>query len=102
VVVDCSLSRDLGEAGEHVVAAGRAFAEDRPIQVGDDTKDGFRAGPRGQPMQRGDSLDFKPRSPYDTVIAMQLAADKLEAATTEDQAALVVLGLALKYYNRIE
>jgi hypothetical protein len=73
------------------------YAEDQAHQVGDDTKFFYPNAWR----YRAWVIDaFNRDRPYDKFLAYQLAADKIDGATTDDLAALGFLGLGPKYYNR--
>ena len=73
------------------------FAEDQAHQVGADTKFFY---PHAWKYREWVINAFNRDLPYDRFIRFQIAADKLEEATPDDQAALGFLGLGPKYYNR--
>jgi hypothetical protein len=75
------------------------YAEDQAHQVGDDTTYFYPNAWRYRSWVIG---AFNRDLPYDQFIKLQLAADKLDGATssTGDLAALGFIGLGPKYYNR--
>ncbi len=73
------------------------YGEDQAHQVGSDTKFFY---PNAYHYRRWVIDSFNGDLPYDRFLALQLAADRMEDARPEDQAALGFLGLGPKYYNR--
>ena len=73
------------------------YAEDQAHQVGKDTKFFY---PNAHRYRQWVVDAFNRDLPYDQFVAFQIAADKDPRATTDDQAALGLLGLGPKYYNR--
>jgi hypothetical protein len=73
------------------------YAEDQAHQVGDDTKFFY---PNAWRYRQWVIDAFNRDLPYDRFVAYQLAADKLDGAKPDDQAALGFLGLGPKYYDR--
>jgi hypothetical protein len=73
------------------------YAEDQAHQVGSDTKFFY---PNAWKYRGWVVNAFNRDLPYDRFVQLQLAADKVEGATPEDQAALGFIGLGPKYYGR--
>ena len=73
------------------------FAEDQAHQVGEDTKFFY---PNAGRYRAWVIEAFNRDLSYDQFLKLQLAADRLPAATPGDQAALGFLGLGPKYYSR--
>ena len=72
------------------------YAEDQAHQVGSDTKFFY---PNAWKYREWVVNAFNRDVPYDQFVVLQIAADKVGAAS-EDQAALGFIGLGPKYYNR--
>jgi mono/diheme cytochrome c family protein len=73
------------------------YAEDQAHQVGSDTKFFY---PNAWRYRQWVIEAFNRDLPYDRFLQYQLAADKIDGATPDDQAALGFLGLGPKYYDR--
>jgi hypothetical protein len=73
------------------------YAEDQAHQVGSDTKFFY---PYAFKYRQWVIDAFNRGLPYDRFIQLQLAADRIDAASTDDLAALGFIGLGPKYYNR--
>ncbi len=73
------------------------YAEDQAHQVGDDTKYFY---PNAYKYRKWVIDAFNRDLPYPDFVRLQLAADKVPNAPTDDLAALGFLGLGPKYYNR--
>jgi len=73
------------------------YAEDQAHQVGDDTKFFYA---HAWKYREWVINAFNHDLSYDRFIRFQIAADKFEDATPDDQEALGFLGLGPKYYNR--
>jgi hypothetical protein len=73
------------------------YAEDQAHQVGSDTKFFY---PNAYRYREWVIRAFNKDLPYDRFLQMQLAADKLPGAPEADLAALGLIGLGPKYYNR--
>lgn len=73
------------------------YAEDQAHQVGDDTTYFY---PNAWKYRQWVIQAFNRDLPYDRFLKFQLAADRFSMATDQDQAALGLLGLGPKYYDR--
>ncbi|HEY7116031.1 MAG TPA: DUF1549 domain-containing protein, partial [Tepidisphaeraceae bacterium] len=73
------------------------YAEDQAHQVGSDTKFFY---PYAWKYRKWVIDAFNRDLPYDRFIELQIAADRLPDASADDLAALGLLGLGPKYYNR--
>src|SRR5205814_9762800 len=86
--------------GEHLASLWlplARYAEDQAHQVGDDTKFFY---PNAWRYRKWVIDAFNRDLPYDKFVAYQLAADKIDGAAPDDLAALGLIGLGPKYYNR--
>lgn len=73
------------------------YAEDQAHQVGDDTKFFY---PNAWRYREWVIAAFNRDLPYDEFLRLQLAADRLEGTNSPNLAALGLLGLGPKYYDR--
>jgi hypothetical protein len=73
------------------------YAEDQAHQVGDDTKLFY---PNAWRYREWIINAFNQDLPYDQFLKLQLAADRLEGTNSPNLAALGLLGLGPKYYDR--
>ncbi len=73
------------------------YAEDQAHQVGDDTKFFY---PHAWKYRKWVIDAFNRDLPYDKFVQYQLAADKIDGASGDDLAALGLIGLGPKYYDR--
>jgi hypothetical protein len=73
------------------------YAEDQAHQVGDDTTYFY---PNAWKYRQWVIGAFNRNLPYDRFLKFQLAADRFSSSTDQDQAALGLLGLGPKYYDR--
>jgi hypothetical protein len=91
---------DSPQFGEHLASLWlplARYAEDQAHQVGDDTKYFY---PNAWQYRAWVIGAFNRDLPYDQFLALQLAADRLEGIRSPNLAALGLLGLGPKYYNR--